>query len=466
MHLVLILAVLVAMTLAENAPEAPVDNAFIRTIVSFAGLLAIPTLATIFSLSIVREIRHDSLSWSRWLSRFTLGQHIHAVVWLGMVALVSYGLGWPQIVRENLGLKTAILIDDLLILAPVYVPILLSWAAYYEVDLVVEELTIPDDSPEVRLPPRGQYVLMHARHYLALVLLPLLSVLVVHDINKQYFPELSESRHGWVSLALPLAALIVFLPQLLTTLWKTEPLDDCQLRTRLQNVLKSCGLKVRDILVWQTDRRIINAAVSGVWSRMRYVLLTDGLLHQLDDNEIEAVLRHEAGHIARRHLLLRMLMLGLPVAIWFSGHELAPHLFELGSQWLAVCGIAPAWQSGLLIPLVIALYGIFGLGWYCKQLELEADLFACGLLGTAAANNKISATASFVSALEQITAATGSDPGHEGWLHPSIQKRIAHVEDASQDPTKALRFERWMALLAWGIAGGYLLSFCAVALSI
>ncbi|HTN76600.1 MAG TPA: M48 family metallopeptidase [Pirellulaceae bacterium] len=465
MHLVLILAVLVAMTLAEHAPTTPVDHPAWRLCIVLFGMLAMPGLAATLSAVVLRGIRRDVHSWATWLARFSLAQQAHAALWLAFVAAVSYGLGWPQLVRENWGLGRAILIDDLLILAPVYVPLLLSWAVYYEVDRMVEELTIPDDSPEPRLPARWRYVLMHARHYLALVLVPLLFILGVHDVANLVAPELASGPQGWLIMAAPLALLIVALPQLLTSLWKTERMAESPLRSRLEAALADCRIGVRDILVWKTERRMVNAAVSGLWSQMRYLFLTDGLLARLNDEQVEAVLRHEAGHIARRHLLLRMLMLCLPIIAWCSLEQVAPQTLEAASQALANAGLPVAWQSGIVAPLVVACYGIFGLGWYCKQLEFEADLYACGLLTQQNSVNSAQTSVAFTAALMEITESSGADPRRDGWLHPSIARRVAFISASLERPRITAKFERRLRWCVWLIVGGYALCLGAVALS-
>ncbi len=466
MHLVLIMAVLLAMTLAENAPHAPVDHPSWRLAWGLTAMLLVPAMAATVSMVVVHNIRRDVHSWATWLTRFSWAQHLHSVLWLGLVGAMSYGLGWPQLVRENWGLGDWLLVDDLLILAPVYVPILLSWAAFYEVDRLVEELTVADDSPEPRLPARWRYVLLHARHYLALVLAPLLLILLVHDAARIWIPEFAAGPYGWLVLALPMLSLVVLLPQLLTSMWKTERLAASALRDRLEEVLIGCRLQVRDILVWKTEGRMINAAVSGVWSRMRYVLLTDGLLARLESEQIEAVLRHELGHVARRHLLLRMLMLGLPAAIWVAIDRAMPQGLTELSELVASYGILPQWQTGILVPLAMACYGIFGLGGYCKQLEFEADLYACGMIGKGDVIDTNAAATAFITALDDITQTSGSSRTHEGWLHPSIERRADFIMAAQTNSPLIAKFERQLTGFAWLIAGGYLLSFVVVALSL
>lgn len=461
MHWVLILAVLLATTLAEKAPSEAVDHAGMRMLLALAAMLVSPALAATMTAVVIRGIRRDIHSWAMWVARFGLGQQLHAALLVALVGAISYGLAWPQVVRVNLGLGNWVLVDDLLILAPIYVPLLLSWAVFYDVDRTVYELTAEEDEP-VDSPARWKYVLLHARHYLGLVLVPLLLVLTLYDSARILAPGFIEGPHGWM-LVLPLVVLsVIALPQLLSLLWKTESLPTGELRERLTAVLRDCRLRVRDILVWRTEGRMTNAAVSGLLARVRYVFLTDRLLESLDDEEIAAVVRHEAGHVVHHHLLLRMLLLGLPVAVWMAVIAVAPQAPEQASAALSSLGISRVVQECLLVPGLVAMYGLLALGGYCKQLEFEADLFACAGEG---ALDEVRAAA-FVAALYKITAQGGGDGRRDGWLHPSILRRVRFVRSALSDPLLATRFRRRLVLVAWMIAGVYGVSLFAIALSV
>lgn len=455
MHWVLILAVIVATTLAENAPQVPVDHALVRLLLSFAAMLVAPAMAMTLSSVVVQGIRRDETNWAQWLAKFSLSQQLHSFVWLALVALISYAFAWPQLVRENWGLANWILVDDLLILAPIYVPLLLSWAAFYDVDRTVDELTAEEDVDHTYQPSRWSYVLLHARHYLGLVLAPLLVVLGLFDLARYAAPEFIAGPYSGLLLLPPLALLVLVLPVILATLWKTQPIPAGELRSRLERVLSESRLKVREILVWQTDGRMLNAAVSGLWSRWRYVFLTDRLLEQLSDDQIVAVLRHEAGHVVRQHLLLRMLLLGLPVVVWFSLAQAAPELLSQLSAGLEVIGLSAVAQQNLIFPAAMAIYGLLALGWYSRQLEYEADLYACEAEGTTG----------LVQALTFIALETGASPERSGWLHPSLASRLQFVKAAAEQPQLAQRFRRRLASYACLIAVVYLLSFAAVALS-
>ena len=96
------------------------------------------------------------------------------------------------------------------------------------------------------------------------------------------------------------------------------------------------GVRCRDFKIWQTDRQVLNAAVAGLLPSMRYVFVTDALLLYLRDDEMEAVIAHELGHVRRRHLLLRLLLLSLPLWIAANFQAFSPQV----TDWVT------AWRSG------------------------------------------------------------------------------------------------------------------------
>src|SRR5437763_778190 len=111
------------------------------------------------------------------------------------------------------------------------------------------------------------------------------------------------SPDGWRWMCFG-AALVVYLlsPFLLIWLFNARPLDESPLRQRLEAICKRCGLKYRNIMLWQTDFSMANAAVIGLLPGWRYVLLSDRLMETMTDTEIEAVFAHELGHIVHNHM--------------------------------------------------------------------------------------------------------------------------------------------------------------------
>src|SRR5206468_1109239 len=97
-------------------------------------------------------------------------------------------------------------------------------------------------------------------------------------------------------------------------------------------------LKFRDILIWRTHHRIANALVMGIVPRFRYVLLSDLLLAEMEDEQIEAVFAHELGHVVHRHLiwyLVFMKVLILVLAVVALILEAEQHRMQL-PPWLPI----------------------------------------------------------------------------------------------------------------------------------
>ena len=59
---------------------------------------------------------------------------------------------------------------------------------------------------------------------------------------------------------------------------------------------------------------------------MRQVYLSDRLLELLSDDQVEAVLMHEAGHLRRHHLLTRFTALAAPLALLWAAARTHPAL--------------------------------------------------------------------------------------------------------------------------------------------
>ena len=91
---------------------------------------------------------------------------------------------------------------------------------------------------------------------------------------------------------------------------KFTPLEDGELKTRLENLLKKCGFKASGLFVMDASRRSghSNAYFTG-FGKAKRVVLYDTLIEQLTPEEIEAVLGHELGHYKHHHILKKMLFM-------------------------------------------------------------------------------------------------------------------------------------------------------------
>ena len=120
--------------------------------------------------------------------------------------------------------------------------------------------------------------------------------------------------HQWLGNLLVPAFLVVmlgftllmtFLSPVLTRIFnKLTPLEEGELREKLQNLLDTNHCRVRDIYVMDGSKRSTkaNAFFSG-FGKMKTIALYDTLIEQMTPDEIVAVFAHEMGHNKHRDTL-------------------------------------------------------------------------------------------------------------------------------------------------------------------
>jgi Zn-dependent protease with chaperone function len=426
----IILAILTTVIVAENAPQQAVSQPWLRLSLALLGA----TVVTLFAWAVSRA-EQSGRSSSRWRT-------VHTAVWLAMSLAVVAGLRWPQLVRWNWQASDLFLIDELLLFAPVLMPLLLSWAAFYDSDR--QGRALPDAAVgQSERCGRLEYVVFRARHELLLPLLPVLVLLASRDLAAVAWPELLTSDYKWTVFALPLAGLVLLFPSLIQMTFSTEPLADGPLRVRLERALQRFELRVREILVWRTQGRILNAAVTGWLPRQRVVLLSDALLAELGDAEVEAVFLHEAAHLRQKHPQLRLLVLSVPAASWLSLQANTSMPGFLSS------GLGPAWEPAA--GFCLALSGVIGLGlvlgWYSRLLEHHADVWACRQLATRDAGQPLCrrAVERYLGTLEKL-AGRSRTRGGAGWLHPTFEQRAEFLRQATDNPRHRSHIRRRLRL--------------------
>ena len=464
MHFPFILAVFATLTLAETTPRYPLPHSITRCALATVGMGVVVWLATVVSLATVRALRHDFSQSRQYLRGFQRWQQVHIGLWLCVIFGIEYGLQWPQLVRVNWRLDGMLLVDELCILAPLVVPLLLSWAVEFE---VVRAICVGGkrEAWKWQSNDRSEYVIVQARHYLGLVLLPVLLLLTVRDVVHWSSPELLAGRHAWLVYVTPIVVIVVAFPLLLRMVWMTDRLGKGPLRDRLEASARRYGMRMRDILVWRTHQGLVNAAVAGIFPQIRYVFLTDGLLARLDDDEIDAVLAHEAGHTRLHHLVLRVVVVLLPICVWQLAENAYVHLASRTGGWTGQLGHWADLASPALPAIASCGYLFLTLGWYSRLLEHQADLWACQNLQPSrpardGLSSDRSALATYVRTLERLVPAQSANRRSRGWLHPSLQSRIDFLLRTAHDPRRASVFHGRVRLAGYLLMGVALVPLC------
>ena len=243
--------------------------------------------------------------------------------------------------------------------------------------------------------------------------------------------------HWWLYTWVVWMAFMLFVqaiyPNVIAPLYnKFTPLQDEEMRSRIESLLKRCGFASKGLFVMDGSRRSAhgNAYFSGFGATKRIVFF-DTLLARLNPSEMEAVLAHELGHFKRHHITKRIavtfvLSLGalallgwLMTRTWFYlGLGVAPNLFS-DNHALAL----------MLFFLVLPVFTFFVsplASLSSRKDEYEADAFAAE---HADANQLVSA---LVKLFQDNASTLTPDPVYSTFYysHPTASQRVERLVQA------------------------------------
>lgn len=234
----------------------------------------------------------------------------------------------------------------------------------------------------------------------------------------------------WLIAAAGCAALTVLLTAvapilILPLVQPSQPLTHERLRLRLERLSARAGvpvLSVHELPLGERTRRA-SAVLVGAGSTRR-ILLSDTLLANYSDGEIEAVMAHEIGHHVHHHLLKTSIV---ELLLLVAGFRFADAALG-GWRWLGLT--SPADPAGMPL-LVLAVGAVLMaatpfLNAWSRAHERRADRFA---LETA------SEPEALIAAVRRMSAQNLAEdrPSSAAFLffhtHPTADERIASARD-------------------------------------
>lgn len=372
----------------------------------------------------------------------------------GLAGLMLLGLGevlegWPHLDRVAM-------IGRVLALAPAVAAIVAYWLAIYPLEraarLRMQADTIISGGRALPAWTRRQFLDFQLRQNLLLVPAPVLLIMLIEEVLANLLGPSRELLAYYLMLAATLGVLVAA-PVMIVRIWRTRSLPEGPLRSRLTLLCQAMGLTYRDIRLWQTDGVVVNAGVMGVLRPVRYVLLSDALLDNMEPRGVEAVFAHEAGHILHHHILYTVLLtVGLLGLAGSAGSllEALLHLpLQLG-QWL-LAGLAWIWLFGLV----------------SRRFEWQADAHAASLeydqSGLLISDNRRKgrltpqSVETYTAALLEVARLNGIGLDQGNFRHGTIRTRVNRLWQLLQsDPSltqldrrmRRLRILIWLSFLA------------------
>ena len=185
--------------------------------------------------------------------------------------------------------------------------------------------------------------------------------------------------------------------------------------------------------VWVYDSPDPNAFATGPSKNNSMVAVSTGLLQNLRENEVKAVLAHEMGHVYNGDMFATTVLAGLMntfvyyIAMWVR------RFFEERDQAALGFGLS------LVLQIIVSILASIVISWFSRHREFGADAFAAKVYGKDSMIGALRAIDRCVTRTQfqhspQDALATMKISGQTGGFmslfstHPPIEVRIAALE--------------------------------------
>lgn len=382
---------------------------------------------------------------------------------IGVVALHVMSvllLGWLDLLRHRM--HDAIVLPELAALVPPTLALCAGWYSYYPIEerLRAARMFGAIERGEVIYPERTRwvYVLDQFRHHALLVLTPLVMILAWSQSL-----ALLAAKSGWTPTSAPsslaysavqlsgVAVVFVLTPPIMRRIWSTRRLGPGELRDRLDAMCAAHHVRHRGLLVWRTHGTMINGAVLGFVPSMRYIMLTDALLDHLPQEQLEAVMAHEIGHVRRRHL--PWLLAAMAAALGLGGALVWLAFLPLGLTARGPMGVFLSIGADVIALVGSLAFGLWAFGMVSRRFERQADAFAAQHFSgmTAARESTLGkvvtreAAHAMADALQSVATLNMIPRTRRFWRHGSIADRQRRVLNLIGAPLNRAPIDREVA---------------------
>ncbi len=211
------------------------------------------------------------------------------------------------------------------------------------------------------------------------------AVLGVIVLTVFYFFLINSPKLWWLLFAAFFFLFQILVAQLFPTLilplfYKVKPLENHELHSRLRSLVERFGYNMSGVFSFDLSRETkkANAALTGL-GKTRKIIISDTLLENFSDDEIEVVMSHELGHLVKHHMIKGIIVSAVVSLIGFY----------------VIAQIYSAYAAGMHLPLysldvvpflglVVTLFGLMTMplgNSLSRKIEHEADMFALATTG-------------------------------------------------------------------------------------
>lgn len=347
-------------------------------------------------------------------------------VWLPVGAVAPIALGYGAMIRDSMvGLSYTA--TGVLLMLPSILAVASTWVAQHQfldwANARSQESTLAMIARQFRL--RASWILA-----------PVLIVLGCIDLGNVILAPWG-IQQDWFGGGIGLLVLPLVLPQMVQWIWSSVACQRNDDTAWLGDLVATAGYRGIPVRIWITGYQVSTAVIAGFIPGFRTLLLSDGLLSRLDRKCVVMVVMHELAHVARGHIVIRMMTL-LPT--WAVAGWLSFFVADTSASMMLSMG------TGVVLTMLVMRF-------VSQATELDADRFAVTMVQRLHHRSIPSHLAPWIPQSRQeaahclaqalVTLCAGQPQSSRAtWMHPSLSTRVTRLrqvaERADEGPSQSI----------------------------
>ena len=215
---------------------------------------------------------------------------------------------------------------------------------------------------------------------------------------------------------------------------KFAPIDDEKLEGKIKKIMQKAGLTISRVFKMDASKRSShsNAYFSGI-GHVKRIVLFDTLLEHTSDDELIAILAHEAGHWKKKHVIKRiaimevLALVGIYIIYRIMESDTIITVFQIDQSTFAVKLLLVGFVGSILLFPFKPIASL-----YSRLHENEADRFAVSLT-----KNPKALARALVKLGRDNLANLHPHPLYAfvNYSHPPLAERVANLLGANEKAT-------------------------------
>ncbi|HEY5648903.1 MAG TPA: protease HtpX [Nitrospiria bacterium] len=262
------------------------------------------------------------------------------------------------------------------------------------------------------------------------IVLPMFGMDIRGSVNQTVLLWSFVLGFGGAFASLLMSKRMVRMMMRMTRITSPRTAEEQMIFNTVQELSRPLGIKMPEVWVYEAPDP--NAFATGPSKNNAMVAVSTGLLQNLNEKEVRAVLAHEMGHVFNGDMFTTTILAGLMnTFVYFISNMASRHVAERNPM----LGFAVYF----FLQIVLSFLAMIPICWFSRRREFAADEFAAKRYGSDAMIGALRSIQRFVEghriqySTKDAMATMKISGNTKGWLHlfathPPIESRVARLE--------------------------------------